>query len=219
MQKALDIAKRISKDLERNWLPDLEEINLHKVFDPVFKMNLNITDGNILVCAIIYSYSPDSKWIDLKQDGSSINRNVLVGLGGDISKKVFQEFIELINEDILDSIALYLERLTNWKFVTIRKMIDFHAKTMMEKEPDLKEVDEEKKPKVRENISRTMKEAVFQREAADKLIEQVEKEYVNLNHKTESDFGVKFTENNTRIDPMSWRQYIRTRNERKKVTS
>ena len=66
-------------------------------------------------------------------------------------------------------------------------------------------------------MSRTMKEGVFQREAADKLIEQIEKEYVNINHKTESDFGAKFTDVSTKSDVTSWREFIRRRNEKKAI--
>lgn len=219
MPFAIDLAKRISKDLEKNWLPELEEKNLHKIFESLFRLNVNITQANTLVCAVIFSYDKNSKWIDLRQDGITINKNVLLGLSANVSENIFREFIEFSNEDINDTIGLFLDTQNDWRFITIRKMVDFHAKTMSQKDPDLKDVDEEKKPKILENMSRAMKEGVFQREAADKLIEQIEKEYVSLNHKTESDFGLKFTNNGTKADIMSWRQYIRQKNERKEVTS
>jgi hypothetical protein len=222
MQKHIEIAKKISKELDKNWLPELKEMNLYKPFESIYKLSYNISVLNTLVCAIIYSYSPESKWIELKQDGFSINKNILKGLNVDFSEPIFNEFCELSNKDILDCVGEYLDIITNWKFVTIRKMIDFHSKTMSEKEPDLKEVDEEKKPKVRENISKTMREAVFQRNAADQLIQELEKEYVNTNHKTTEDFGTNFIQTSLdmgrKIDPMSWRDFIRTRNA-SKITS
>ncbi|MGK3945437.1 hypothetical protein ABK046_44740, partial [Streptomyces caeruleatus] len=111
--------------------------------------------------AIIYSYSNSSKWIDLNHDGYTINKAILEGLKADNKKDIFQRFLLGDKEEILDSIGAFLDTMkSDWKFITVRKMIDFHSKTMMQSEPDLSNVDEEKKPKVRENISRTMKEAV-----------------------------------------------------------
>lgn len=209
MQKGIQIASKISKDLEKNWMSELQEYNLHKIFEPIFRLNVTIADANTLVCAILYSYSAQSKWLDLKSDGASINKNVLLGLGADVNKEIFQEFICLSNDDITDTIGAYLDTQSDWKFCTIRRMIDFHAKTMNQKEPNWSLVDEEKKPKVLENMSRAMNEGVRQREASDKLIEQIERDYVALNHKTESDFGMKFTDNATKSDILSWRTFIK----------
>jgi hypothetical protein len=217
--KYIETARQISTGLEKNWLADLKNINLYHIFEPIFKFNLNISDANILVCAIIFSYDKKSNWIDLKLDGATINKNTLEGLGADLSKQIFKDFIELSNEDIGDVVGAFLDIQSDWRFITIRRMIDFHAKTMMQKEPNYSNVDEEKKPKILENMSRTMKEGVFQREAADKLIEQIEKEYVNINHKTESDFGAKFTDVSTKSDVTSWREFIRKRNERKLISA
>src|SRR5712692_2294505 len=160
MLKALDISRQISKDLEKNWLPELQEYGLYKTFEPIYKLNNSIGVLNTLVCAIIFSYDPESKWIDLKNDGYSINRNILFNLGADFSLEIYEEFCTQSNEDIGEAIGNYLDIIKNWKFVTARRMIDFHSKTMMQKEPDLKEVDEDKKPKVRENMSRTIRESV-----------------------------------------------------------
>lgn len=218
MQKrGIEIARKISKALEKNWLPELEEDGFYKIFEPIYKLENSIIVLNTLVCAVIYSYDPESKWIDLKSDGYSINKNILFNLGADISLPICKDFCTQSNEEICESIGNYLDTLKNWKFVTARKMIDFHSKTIMQKEPDLKDVDEEKKPKVRENISRAMKEAVAQRQAAEQLIKELNTEYVLTDHRTKQDFNedyiqksLEFTDDDKpTVDILSWRHWIK----------
>lgn len=226
MIKAIELSRQISKDLEKNWLPELQEYGLFKTFEPIYKLNNSIGVLNTLVCGIISSYDPDSKWIDLKNDGYSINRNILFNLSADLSLEIYEEFCTQSNEDICECIGNYLDLIKNWKFVTARRMIDFHSKTMMQKEPDLKDVDEDKKPKVRENMSRTIREAVLQREAADRLIEELNKEYVLTLERTKQDFGADYIQKSLEMleepavksDIMSWRAYIKDRNKRKATT-
>jgi len=46
MKKAVDLAKKIYKDPESNWMSHLEDINLHKVFRPVYHHNFTIEIQN-----------------------------------------------------------------------------------------------------------------------------------------------------------------------------
>jgi len=217
MKKHIEIAKHVSSDLEKDYTEYLKENNYHYVFEKLYSVSTKPVVINTLICAIIYSYSNSSKWIDLRQDGYSINKSILEGLKADMKIEAYQQFMSLSNEDILDAIGGFLNTMkTDWKFITIRKMIDFHSKTMMQSEPDLSQTDEEKKPKVRENISRTMKEALIQREAADKLIAEIETAYVGTNERTKQDFGVEFTKEEIKYEITSWRHFIMQLNEQKK---
>lgn len=217
MKNHIEIAKKISSDLSIDYSEYLKEHNYFRIFEKVLSLTTDLNISNTLICSIIYSYSNSSKWIDLKADGLSINKSILSGLKADIKNELYTQFLNQSNEDILSCIGYFLDTMkSDWKFCTIRKMIDFHSKTMNQKEPDLTNVDEEKKPKVREGISREMKEALFQRESADRLIEEVEKSFVNTNHRTEQDFGVKFTDTEINYNPESWRDFIRQLNDKKK---
>lgn len=210
MKLHIEIAKHISKDLDLDYKEYLSDLNYLRIFERLFLLGMSNRVVNTLVCAIIYSYSNSSKWIDLRQDGFSINKGILEGLKADFKIEIYQQFLMLSNEDILDCIGALLDTMkSDWKFITIRKMIDFHSKTMMQSEPDLTNTDEEKKPKVRENISRTMKEAVLQRDSADKLIAEIETTYVGTNHRIKQDFGVEFTEQEINISILSWRDFIK----------
>lgn len=211
MKRHIEIAKHISSNIDVDSKEYLLELNYLRIFEKIFSINeIETKDVNTLICAIIYSYSNSSKWIDLNHDGYTINKAILEGLKADNKKDIFQRFLLGDKEEILDSIGAFLDTMkSDWKFITVRKMIDFHSKTMMQSEPDLSNVDEEKKPKVRENISRTMKEAVLQRDLASKIIAELETAYVTTNHRVQQDFGVEFVKEDDNIDIMSFRDFIK----------
>ncbi|MEK6881760.1 MAG: hypothetical protein AABY22_19235, partial [Nanoarchaeota archaeon] len=104
----------------------------------------------------------------------------------------------------------FLDRISDWRFVTARKMIDYHSKYVRETEANLDSMDEDKKIKARENIGKLIKESVAQRRTADELILQIERDYVNTNHKVDQDFGEKFTDTTIKTDIYSWRSYVRS---------
>lgn len=210
MKKHIEIAKHISSDLEKDYTEYLKENNYHRVFESIYGLREDNSTTNILICAIIYSYSNSSKWIDLKADGYSINKSILNGLKADLKKKVFIEFMEMSNDDIVDSIGYFYDTMkADWRFVTARKNIDFHSANIRQENVDWSKVDEKDKPKVRENIGRTMKLAVEQRQAADMLISELEKNFVSTNHRTEQEFGIKFTDTEISVNPESWRDFIK----------
>lgn len=210
MKKHIEIAKHVSSNIDANNKDFLSDNNYYYIFEKLYSISTDYKVVNTLTCAIIYSYSNSSKWIDLRQDGYSINKSILEGLKADLKKDIYHQFMSLSNEDILDCIGNFLNTMkSDWKFITIRKMIDFHSKTMMQSEPDLTYVDEEKKPKVRENISRTMKEALLQRESADKLIAELETAYVGTNERVKQDFGVEFVKEEIKYDIMNWNHFIK----------
>lgn len=215
MQKALLLAQKIRSDLGKNWLTEIEDVNLHKCFEPIYRLEYSIITLNTLTCSIIYSYDNESKWIDLKQDGFTINKNILVGLDADPEEPIFKEFVESRNEEILYAIGNYLDLIPDWKYVTARKQIDFHGKYVRSTEPNAMDLEEDKKIKARENIGRLIKESVSQRKAADELLELIHKENVNTQRRVEQEFGVDFTQKSLEFsdstqqrDIMSWRSFI-----------
>lgn len=216
MQKGITCAKTLSSDLKKDWSGYLEEINLHRIFESIFYLGHSNEITNTLIAAIIYSYDNDSKWIDLKNDSLTINKGILNGLYADLNEEIFQDFINLRNDEVNDSIGAYLDLLPDWRFIDARKKMDFHSQTMRKKEPEWTKVDEKDRPKVTENMGRAMREATFQREAADKLILQIEKDFVGTNHRVSQDFNANFTQkslefsdNNSPKDDGSWRYFIK----------
>lgn len=214
MQKGLTAAKTISSDLKKDWLEYLTEINLHRTFESIFYLGLPNEISNTLICAIIYSYDNDSKWIDLKQDSLAINKNIIKGLYGDHNDEWLNHFISLTNDDINESIGAYLDLLPDWRFVTARKQMDYHSKYVRETEANITTLDEDKKIKARENIGKLIKEAISQRKAADELLLLIEKDYVSTNHRVNQDFNTNFTQKSLEFsdnlkDDGSWRFFIK----------
>lgn len=214
MQKGIQAAKTISADLKKDWAEYLEEINFHRTFESIFYLALSNEITNTLICAIIYSYDNDSKWIDLKHDSLTINTNILKGLYADFNEDIFQQFITLKNDDINDSIGSYLDLLSDWRYVTARKQMDYHSKYVRETESNITTLDEDKKIKARENIGKLIKEAISQRKAADELLLLIEKDYVTTNHRVSQDFNAPFTQkslefSDTLKDDGSWRFFIK----------
>lgn len=218
MQKAIEAARRISKNINEDSFPILEEFNLHTAFDSIYFMGLENNIANTLICAIIYSYDANSNWCDLKKNSMDDKQNILKGLKADMSIEFYTEFIELKNEDINNAIGDFLDLQPDWRFSQVMRSRDFHSKSLKEKNPDFTGLDNDKVIKAKEALGKYMREGLNHRKIADEYILQIEKDYVGLNHRTEQDFGMKFTETElNNVDIMSWRQHIQRINERKKI--
>lgn len=219
LKKAIEIAKKICKDLSLESSPLLEDYNLRTPFDEIFYLNLSTEITNTLICAIIYSYDSDSNWTDLKKTSTEDKLSILKGLRADMNEKIFTEFIELSNDNINNSIGDFLDIQPDWRFSHIMKCRDYHSKALKEEIPAFTGIDDDKTAKAKETIGKLLREALTQRKIADDFIKEIERDYVKLNHRTEQDFSIKFTEAETQIDILSWRDYIRTHKPFKQLKS
>lgn len=219
MIKAIQVATAISKDLEKDSLPVLEQYNLHTAFDSIFLMELSIDVINTLICAIIFSYDNDSKWTDLKKTSYDDKIAILKGLRADLSNPIYNEFINISSDDINNSIGDFLDMQPDWRFAQIMRSRDYHSKAIRTPEPEFKDMDEDKTIKAKEGIGKLLREALNHRKISDEYTLQIEKDYVNLNHRTKQDFGIEFTSQSTQRDIYSWRSFIRDLNEKKSTVT
>lgn len=209
MQKSIEVAKKISKILDSDSTELLFEYNLRNSFESIFSMGLDTKTCNCLVCAIIFSYDADSNWCDLKKTSYEDKTNILKGLKADLDNPIFDEFINLSNEEINNSIGDFLDLQTDWRYAQIMRSRDYHSKAIKTKQPEFTGVDDDKTIKAVEGIGKLLREGLNHRKIADEYTKQIEGDYVRLNHRTEQDFGVKFTDTQTKVDPMSWRAFIK----------
>jgi len=209
MQKAIQAAKIISKNLDEDATHVLEEYNLHTAFDSIYFMGLENKVANTLICAIIYSYDANSNWCDLKKTSFEDKENIFKGLKADMSIEYYQNFIDLTNEDINNAIGDFLDLQPDWRFSQVMRSRDFHSKSLKEKNPDFTGLDNDKVIKAKEALGKYIREGLNHRKICDEYMLQIEKDYVNLNHRTEQDFGTKFTDTELAIDPLSWRDFIK----------
>ena len=211
MKKAIKLAKTISAKMDADHLESIENENLHWVFEPLNDLLISQKEYNTLICAIIYSYDNESTWIDLNQEGQVINGTILRGLKADLNSQILKDFISLSNEQVNESIGNYLDVIGDWRFTTIRKHIDYHAKYIRqtENEEDFRGLDAAKKNAAREGMGKLMREAVNQRKAADELIQLVHRDYVTTQHRVQQDFGVPFVDESIKRDIFSWREFVK----------
>lgn len=212
MQKAIQLAKQISKSLDSDFSELVEDNNLHKQFEPIYNLKLSNTLTNTLICAIIYAYDVDSKWADLKKSSHDDKVLILKGLNAEINEPIFDEFIKLKNEEINNCIGNFLDVQGNWKIAQIRRSRDYHSEAMMRQTSNDSEVKEQ------ENIGKLLREGLHQIKVAEDFMKEIEASYVALDHRTKQDFGTSYSEFVTHKNPLSWREFIQGLNEAKLKT-
>jgi hypothetical protein len=216
MQKAIEAAKKISKGLESNHLSILEEINLHRVFEPIFKLNYPIGVCNTIVVYIIYAYDNHSEWIDINSDRLENKIRILKSLHADITELVYADLVYQNISELQDVIIDYLISITNWKWRTILTCFDYHAINIRIATEPTKSTDELDAAKINKAKGELLKESIRQREVGENLLKEIKSEYVKSDRATQQDFGFEMTNEKT-IDPMSWSGFIKRKNERIKL--
>lgn len=229
MQKALNLALQIRKQLDKDWRTELEEYGLLNTFLPIYKLNdANLEDLNRIICYIIYAYSPDSLWLDIKKDRIENKKRILLNLDADIKNKVFVDIINnSINDIIGTSIFSFLEELKDWRWKVVFDLLEYsarmsrfaNAETSAEKtkkkgkgenEIDvIASVDIDIISKVNKEKGQLLQMSIEKRKQADDMINEIRKEFVATDNSVQMDFGVLFSESAKKRDIMSWSEFIR----------
>ena len=236
MLKAIELANKIRKDLSKNWLPELEESNLHKTFESVYSLNkATIVDCNTIVCFIIFAYSPDSTWLNLKSDRLDNKIKILSNMDAEVGNQIYQDLLYNKDETIGMSVFNYLEDLKDWKWRAIFDLLDYSSKMFrfataeteeektfdkMNKEGIVASMSESYSidtiAKVNKEKGLLLDQAISKRKQADTLLDEIRKDYVSTDQSTQADFQFNFTDTAKKKDIMSWRDFIKSRNETKK---
>jgi len=218
MIKAITAAANISKSLNENHLEYLQELNLHKIFEPIFKLNYSVEQCNTIVCYVIYAYDNNSNWINLNSDRLDDKLKIFNGLNADINDPSYFDIVSGKVVEVQDVIVDYLISITNWKWRTILSCFDFHAINIKIATEPTTSTDELDKAKINKAKGELLKEAIRQREVGENLLKEIQKDYVKTDRATQTDFGFEMTHEKN-IDIMSWRAFVRDRNEKKASTT
>lgn len=238
MQKAIELAKKIRKNLDADWTSDIEEINFHSVFGAIYTINtIQIEDKNRLICLIIYAYDPESPWLNLEKDRFDNKLKMIDSLGGDSNLPIYQNFLYIGNEIINMCTFNFLEELKTWEWIAIFNLLDYASKMQrfateeteaeksyqkMDKEGAVKtitsEVDIETISKVNKEKGLLLDQSIAKRRQADILLDEIRKKFVGTDHGTQSDFNFNFTDTSLKKDKLSWRNFIKERNLRKSIS-
>lgn len=235
MEKALNLCKLIRKEIERDWSEEIEDNGLLHVFQSVLNLNASTKEINTVICYITYAYSPDSLWLDLKKDRLENKLRILNSLGADPTSKLYDSILRTNHETVGISIFNFLEELKDYRWRSVFDLLEYAAKmsrfasTPTEEEKSWDQVQDGNKLTLKEDIDPAvivrinkekgilLEEAHKKREQANKLIEEIKKSYLSTDLATQSDFGFNFSETAKKRNILSWREYIKERNEKKEA--
>lgn len=237
MQKHIEIAKKISKDLDSNGLNYLEDVNIHNTFKEIYRLNISISTANLIVAFIIYAYNPDSGWIDIRKDRYDNKIKILSSIGLDINLSIVVDILSNGNETINEIILNYLSEITDYRWPMIYSLFDYHSnmirfvnqkteteKSFEEKDKDgnkvkfTEEYEIDKIAKVHKQKGELLEQAIQSREKGEKLLSDIKKDFVATDHAVQQDFGFNFTDTAKKNVDIPWREFIKDRNAAK-VTS
>lgn len=236
MQKSIEAAKKIMNAPDESGYPILKDVNLHMIFDPIYEMGLPLPKINAIVSFVIYAYDNDSLWLNLKADRYQNKINILKSLTPYHETQLFTDIASNANPTINEIIGEYLIEQTTWKWHQIMTALDFHSSTLRfvgksmekEKQTGISEDSEGIKKIVKEDFDmdviakvgkqkgELLKQALESRQDADTLLAEIRKEFVQMEHAVQSDFGFSISDEK-KVDPTSWRQFIKHKNEKNKA--
>lgn len=239
MIKYIETAKKISQNLNESGFPLLREVNLHTIFETLYEMDHSLKHTNAIVCFIIFSYDPDSGWLDLRKDRIENKYRIIEGLGMKPKAPPFDSVMNGKDEKISEICLNYLLNLTDWRWQTVFSLLEYHAKMIRyagqntesemsyekldgdgAKQTLFEDLEEDKVSKINKTKGELLELAIKRRKQADELLSEIRKDFVGTDAATQSDFNFSFSETaKEKTDIMSWRGWIKARNERKTISS
>lgn len=237
MQKAVELALKISKELSSNWRDRLELINLHNDFDPIYKLGFPQAVSNTIVSFIILSYDNDSDWIDIRKDRIENLEKNLVSLHADPNNQIFKPILTGENKEVAEVIVNYLLNQADSRWQQVMSLFDYsskmirycNSKTDSRQKIDtvktgdtvediFEEYDIEVINKVNKSKGELLMKAIEARKQGEELLTQMKKDFVKVDSLTESEFDYTFTDVE-KHDIYSWKQFVRKKNKRKAIPS
>lgn len=237
--KSINLAKQIRSDITNNWSEELYDNDLANSFAPIYGMkDVGLSDKNTVICYIIYAYNPESAWLDLKKDRIENKSQILLNLGANVKDEFYSGIISNKNETVNISIFNFLEHIKDWRWRSVFDLLEYASKmsrfASMETEDERKyqkttkdgqavdyteEVEITTIVSVNKNKGILLQQSIDAREKANNIIEQIAKDFVQTDNATNQDFNFMFSETSKNKDPLSWREFIKERNLRKKPVS
>lgn len=228
--EAVRLAQKIIKDIEKNWLSEIELLNLHTIFRPVYKHNLNILNLNAIVAFVILAYSEESPWLNPRRDRAINKAEILSGIGVDPENLIYKEIINYENDSIQQVILNYLLFNTDARWQEIISLLEYSNKMMLfcnQRTSDKQKIGTEEKEdkgtvdvfeylnqseiaKVNKEKGELLLKAIEARAKAETLLKTLENDFQKTDSSTQSDFGFTFSDVK-KYDPLLWEHRIRKR--------
>lgn len=238
MQKNTDsviLAQKIIKDLEKNWLAELELANLHTIFRPIYKHNLTILNQNAIVSFVILAYSEESPWLNPRKDRSSNKIEILDGIGVEANNRIYKEIINYENDSIQQVILNYLLFQCDARWVEIISLLEYSNKmilfcnqrtsekestgSVVDKAGEVNEtfeyLDQSEIAKINKEKGSLLLTAIDARSKAEALLKTLESEFQKVDSATQGDFDFTFSNPKT-YNPLLWEHRVRKRKQENK---
>lgn len=237
MQKnsdAISFAQKIIKNIEENHLTELELLNLHTIFRPVYKHNLTILNQNAIVAFIILAYSEESPWLNPRKDRLVNKEEILSGIGVDPSNRIYKEIINYENDAIQQVILNYLIFHTDSRWQECISLLEYANKMILfcnqrtsDKQKTGTTEDEDKGTidtfeyldqseiaKINKEKGELLLKSMEARAKAEAILKLMETDFQKLDAATQSDFGFTFSDVK-KYDPLIWEHRVRKRKQEK----
>lgn len=216
--KVLNLILKLIKRIEDDWTEELDNHNLWIDVEDFYNEIMRKNDrwvANVIFAFIVLSYDASSDYLTLTMDRIANKRSVMKRLAGP-SYQTNQILVEAVLGDsdqtsrgIIDkTIEWYIERQKDWRWGEILSNIEFHSRglALSQGANAIKEMKE----------AGSMKEtATLLREKADVFLDNIRKEFVDLDTVIEKEGRVKLTER-LKNDHSSWELFILMKNNKEK---
>lgn len=226
MKQNFELAKMMAKNISDSCQGDLEDINIWPIFSPLYK-KYTIEIANTLTAFVIFAYDNDSKWLNFNQDRHDNKVKIIKSLGSDPTHPFFEKKLSNLDEEFNDLIAQYLQSQVTYKWMMALTYLDYSAEMLAharkkpegdkttevlnkegEKHKLVEDFDEEKINKINIQRAGLLERAEKARTDAERLLSEINREFLQLNQAVQADFGFEMTEEKT-LHYDNWRDFIR----------
>jgi hypothetical protein len=203
--KILEEILVLKRDLEKDWRPRLDKINILQDVYPLYNYIDNIKDANTILAFIALAYDAESEFLDPHKDRVENKRAIMRRLAGvDCFKRELYINTVLGGDEIIDSIIeWYINNQKDWRWGDIVSNMELASKA------DLLAKSVETISDVTEAI-KLKKLARDTREDADKMLLTLRKEFMNIDASLENEGKKKLTDR-IEVDPFSHEMYLKQR--------
>lgn len=212
--KILEFMYNARHRLEEDWTQDLEELNIYDDVAPIYiaegvKGDTRI--GNTILCFTVLAYDNKSKFIDPHKDRWENKQKILVTLAGlsCMTVPVYQEVIYNKHKESYNLSEWYVKYQKDWRWTSVISGQEYHS--MATKMANAGAVDSPEAI----HMGKMLVQADELRLRADKLLEELRTEFLNLDTLLEKEERVKATDVDS-ANFMSFEIYLANRNKQKK---
>jgi hypothetical protein len=194
----LERARILRHKLDGDWKVDFEEMGIWEDVEPLYAHVESKKNANIIFIYIVFAYHSKSEYINPHKDRLEVKRSIMRRFAGkeSLDKELFLDAV-LGGDAVIDNlIEFIINDQRDWRWNTIISNMEFASKvTAKSRTEDFKE------------SADLLDLADKRREKADKLLEEIRRDFVELDGSLDQEGKQKITERTQ--DFMSWEMFVK----------